>query len=73
MIPLWDQGQCHLLMTQSRDLLCGSFRALGVVNEVCLRVTRSNAYLVHRKEPIDYGSCSSLGKAPVYDELVGVS
>ncbi len=56
MIPPWDQGQCHLLMIQSRDLLYRVVRALGVVNGVCLRVKPSSAYLVHRKEPINYGS-----------------
>ena len=73
MIPLSDPGQCHLLMIQPRDLLYGVVRALGVVNEVCLCMKRSDAYLVHRKESIDYGSCSSLENAPVYDESVGVS
>ena len=73
MIPLWDQGQCHLLMIQSRDLLYRGVRALGVSNGIWLRAKHSNSDLLHRKEPIAYASCSSLEKAPAYVELVGLS
>ena len=43
-------------MIQSRDLLYGVVRALGVLNGICLRAKHSNSDLLHRKEPIDYAS-----------------
>ena len=73
MIPLWDHGECHLLLSQPQDLLYGVVRAQGVVNEVCLRVKHSNSDPHYRKAPIDHASWSSLEKAPVYDDLVGLS
>ena len=72
MNPPCDQGQCHLLLTQLRDLLYGVVRALGVSNGIWLRARHSNFDLLQRKVPIDHASCSNLEKAPVYDELVGL-